>query len=203
VTKEGMLRKYEFFLKQLKNRNSFLKVLELGAGPDDNIGASIRMWKDYFGYEADIHVADIKPSAGSLKSEGFTVHIGDLGCESFVSKLAALEWDFVIDDASHLWCHQILSFRKLFPSLKNGGCFIMEDLCTSFGEYRPVFSMGLDMKDTVSYFLALSRACCQPHGVENDRALSLVYRLTKQDLNIVPYVHMIAWIGNSCIIIKR
>ena len=41
----SLLHKYEFFLHKYKDVENF-KMLELGAGPDINIGASCRMWKD-------------------------------------------------------------------------------------------------------------------------------------------------------------
>lgn len=202
TTNDSLLSKYEFFL-QFFRRRSGLNVLELGAGPDENIGASVRVWRDYFPGDAQIHVADIKSSAQALESEGFRVHIGDLGSPSFLRTLKNVVWDIVIDDASHIWYHQIMSFRALFPNLKSGGVFIMEDLCTSFAHHRPYYCMGLDAKDAVSYFLALSRACCAPWQATTDADLRDVYCLTKEDFDILPSIHMMSWISNACIIVKR
>ena len=70
VEREGLLRRYDFFLARLREQGT-TKMLELGAGPDDNIGASVRMWQQYFPETTEIHVADIKPSANALKDEGF------------------------------------------------------------------------------------------------------------------------------------
>ena len=42
--------------------------------------------------------------------------------------------DIIIDDASHAHSHQIMALIKLFPLLKDGGIYILEDLGTSFGD---------------------------------------------------------------------
>jgi hypothetical protein len=199
---ESLLTLYEFYLKHLKDKPN-LKVLELGAGPDDNIGASVRVWKDYFPKDAEIHVADIKPSAKGLETEGFHTYIGDLGSETFLDTLAKTTWDFVIDDASHIWIHQIMAFRALFPKLVSGGVFIMEDLCTSYDTMRKSYSLGFDMKDAVDYFLALSRGTCAPFSAGTDAGISEIYKLTAADHALIQDIRMITWVHNSCIIIKR
>lgn len=200
VKQGSLLRKYEYFLHKYKGIENY-KMLELGAGPDINIGASCRVWKGYFPESAVIHVADIKPSANALTEEGFHVHIGDLGSTSFLRGLASEKWDFVIDDASHIWTHQILAFRNLFSSVRQGGVFIVEDLCTSFGNMRHDYGLGFDQKDAVSYFLALSRCVC---GTDTDSNLrDSIYCMTDTDKLLATHIDMISWIGNSCIIVKK
>ena len=201
VEREGLLRRYDFFLSRLREQGT-TKMLELGAGPDDNIGASVRMWQRYFPETTEIHVADIKPSANALKDEGFHPHIGDLGDTSFLSRLAAHKWDFILDDASHLWIHQIMAFRALFPALRSGGIFICEDLCTSYGTMRAPYSMGIDMRDPVQYFQELSRQICGMPTTAAEEALK-TYELTEVDRALVRSIHMICWMGNSVIVIKR
>jgi len=43
-------------------------------------------------------------------------------------------FDIVIDDGSHVNEHQILTFEYLFPKLKPGGVYIVEDIHTSYWE---------------------------------------------------------------------
>ena len=201
ITKtDSLLLNYEFFLRGIKNKAN-LKMLELGAGPDDNIGASVRVWRDYFKKDAEIHVADIKESTKALDKEGIHTHVGDLGSQMFLNSLKINQWDFVIDDASHLWIHQIMSFRSLFPKIKKGGIFIMEDLCTSFGTLRENYSQGIDLKDPVAYFTAISRVLCGG-CVENDESKE-IYSLSRSDYDIIRNIRMLSWVNNSCIIIKR
>jgi len=200
VRKNSLLQKYEHFLSPYRHSRNF-KMLELGAGPDNNMGASCRVWKEYFNDEASIQVADIKPSARVLESEGISVHIGDLGTPSFLVQLAHNEWDFVIDDASHLWHHQILGFRNLFTSVNSGGVYIMEDLCTSFGQMRDAYGCGIDQKDAAMFFLALTRCLC---GSDSDSSIvNSMYNLSDADKLICKHIDMLAWMGNSCIIVKK
>ena len=197
----GMLTKYEFFFYRFKEKYD-LSILELGAGPDFNIGASIRVWKEYFP-GATVHVADNKDSATALREEGFHVHVGDLGKLDFVQRLAGQRWDVVIDDASHLWAHQILAFRKIFPSMVSGGIYVVEDLCTSYAHYRVDYSKGSDMRDAVNYFLAISRGVCFPQPIGNDEELGRIYTLTAEDEHLIRKIDLISWMGNSCVIIKK
>ncbi len=202
-TNDSLLAHYEIFIQDIRRKKA-LRILELGAGPDDNIGASVRVWKEYFPKDAEIHVADIKPSARGLEKEGFKVHVGDLGALSFLRSLIAQKWDFVLDDASHIWQHQIMAFRTLFPSVVSGGIFVVEDLCTSFGDFRDDYSLGLDMKDAVQYFLALARGASggRPAASE-DACLPEIYALTAADLALLPHIRMMTFIRNACIIVKR
>ena len=43
-------------------------------------------------------------------------------------------FDIIIDDGSHVNEHQILTFEYLFPKLKPGGVYIVEDIHTSYWE---------------------------------------------------------------------
>ena len=49
-------------------------------------------------------------------------------------------FDFIIDDGSHLNAHQIETFGILWPHLKDGGTYIVEDVQTS---YWPAYGGGL------------------------------------------------------------
>jgi hypothetical protein len=204
----NLLCKYQFFLDRLlslKQVGEQITILELGAGPDDNIGASIRAWREYFPAGIHIHVADIKETARKLADEGFNVHIGDLGSQTFLDELSAIDYDFVIDDASHIWFHQIMSFRTLFPKVKSGGLFIMEDLCTSTNaSIREVYSLGLDMKDALSYFAALSRCVVGESGATYPNPLlDELYGLTQLDYQLASSISGVFWMENSCILIKK
>lgn len=199
--KMTLLDRYEFFLREKKTTVPFT-LLELGAGPDHNIGASMRCWKEYFKDTSNLHVADINANVAKLQAEGFKTHVGDLGDVGFLQQLAAMPWDFVLDDASHLWHHQIIGFRRLFPAVKPGGIYILEDLCTSFGHFRPVYNMSLDQKDTVFYLLAMTRVVASTNLTDNENIRS-VYNLTDTDIALGRTIDMMAWIGNACIIVKK
>ena len=116
-------------------RESFTSVLEIGVAQ----GQSLRMWTDYFP-RAVIHGADI--SAASSVCETFSdrikFHLLDQGK---IAQLKDLEqfspFDLIVDDGNHFWREQILSFQTLFPFLRTGGIYIIEDTCTSYWpEYK-------------------------------------------------------------------
>jgi len=199
---DGLLQKYEHFLGPLRSKTK-LRILELGAGPDNNIGASMRCWKSYFSADTELHVADIKESSLSLSSEGFNVHVCDLESPEALASLAALEWDFIIDDASHFWSHQKLAFQHLFGSVKPGGIYIVEDLCTSFGRYIATHNPSDESIDAAAYFLALSRRAIAPWCSLEQINKGASVQLSDRENRLALQLDMVSFIENSCIMVKK
>ncbi|KAB1067028.1 class I SAM-dependent methyltransferase [Tamlana haliotis] len=130
-------------------------ILEIGVGgyEDPYLGGnSLRMWKSYFPfskiYSLDIHDKSflqenrIKIFKGSQVDFNFldtiTVEIGGI--------------DIIIDDGSHINEHVIESFKYLFPKLKNGGIYVVEDTQTSYWKDYGGDSINLDNKETIYGF---------------------------------------------------
>ena len=120
-------------------RHKEITLLEIGVFN----GASITCWEEYFS-KAKIVGVDIDPKTKSFERGRVKIENID---QSNVEDLAriALEYgpfDIIIDDGSHYWNHQITSLIYLFPFLKSGGFYVIEDLQTNFGrlaaEYRGV-----------------------------------------------------------------
>ena len=142
------LRLYEFFFAPL--RNDAFTLLELGVGPTHKMGASLMTWKSYFP-NASIVGVDNKTEARSVAQERIGIEVGDLGRIEYVKALADKYTPRVIvDDASHIWSHQILALEGLFWSLESGGIYILEDVHTSFGERAAIYGRGqqLDARRT-------------------------------------------------------
>jgi hypothetical protein len=61
---------------------------------------------------------------------------GDQSDKELLAELAGSygPFDLVIDDGSHLGVHQHASFAALFPSVRPGGWYVIEDLETSYWE---------------------------------------------------------------------
>lgn len=131
---------YEAYLGGLRHKP--IKFLEIGLGvPGDNWtaniahgknaggGASIKTWNDYFPH-AQIIGGDINP-ATHLDNDRVTTYILDQGdraqLDGFIDK-AGGDFDVIIDDGSHRPDHQQVTFAALFPHLKRGGLYIIEDL---------------------------------------------------------------------------
>lgn len=130
---------YQRHLQHLKNKP--VTLLEIGIGgwtegigyaDQTRGGSSLRMWKAFFPkgaiYGLDIqdksfHDEDrIKTFQGSQDDENFLRKvIGEIGSP-----------DIVIDDGSHYTHHVIKSFEVLFPLLKTGGIYVVEDLQASY-----------------------------------------------------------------------
>lgn len=62
--------------------------------------------------------------------------------------------------------------------------------------------MGMDMRDPVQYFQELSRLTCGMPTTAAEEALK-TYELTDVDRALVRSIHMICWMSNSVIVIKR
>jgi cephalosporin hydroxylase len=109
-----------------------LNILEFGV----SYGGSLRMWRNYFGPAAHITGVDIDPRcAGMGDSEnGIDVIIGDQADRTFLAGLAERlgPIDILIEDGGHTMVQQIATFEVLWPSIKEGGLFLIEDLHTSY-----------------------------------------------------------------------
>jgi hypothetical protein len=113
-------------------------VLEIGVSH----GGSLQMWRHYLGRRAVIVGIDIDPRTASLTGPGIDVRIGDQSDSTFLATLVEQygPFDIVIDDGSHLPAHQIASLEFLWPHVRNGGVYLVEDLATS---YWPEYGGGL------------------------------------------------------------
>jgi cephalosporin hydroxylase len=59
--------------------------------------------------------------------------VADQGNEVQLKELEKLgPFDLIVDDGSHIYNHQILTFNVLFPFLKKGHIYVVEDVCTSY-----------------------------------------------------------------------
>ncbi len=153
------LRFYEFYLTKFKENN--FTLLELGVGPENNKGKSLFTWRDYFS-NANIIGVDIRTDAKSIETDRVTVEIGNCASLNFLSELAIKypSNKIVIDDASHVWSHQILAFEKLFPTVESGGIYIMEDIHTSFLPLSEKGYGNCHNADSYTYFSMLTYLVC-------------------------------------------
>ncbi len=121
-----------------------LKILEIGIG----MGASLRTWQEYFP-NAEITGIDIHPDRRRFADRRIRICIGDQTDENFLRSVveeAGGAFDIIIDDGGHFMNQQIISFNVLFPYVKPGGIYVVEDLHTS---YRTGFGGGENRPDTM------------------------------------------------------
>ena len=125
-------------------RQEAIRLLEIGVGgyghPDCG-GEGLKCWRDYFPNAAIVGI-DVAEKALDL-GERVTV----LQCDAASpDELRAMHehwgpFDVVIDDGSHEREHIVAAFRTLFPALKAGGIYAVEDLDAAFS--RPARRTGL------------------------------------------------------------
>lgn len=112
-------------------RETVKKVLEIGIGnisPNGIVGASLRMWHDWFP-NAQIYGADIDKSL--LFQDG---RIQTLWCDQTSDRLlkdlvfyTGSDLDLVIDDGLHTPASQLFTCKMLMPLLNKDVMYVIED----------------------------------------------------------------------------
>jgi cephalosporin hydroxylase len=107
-----------------------VKMLELGV----SFGGSLELWRKFFGTEATIYGIDVDPECAQRVDPPNHVRIGSQADPAFLASVIDEmgEPDIILDDGSHIAEHQLASFRLLFPRLKAGGVYVIEDLHTAY-----------------------------------------------------------------------
>jgi hypothetical protein len=122
---------YERFLAPMRDQP--ITLLEIGVFQ----GASLHTWREFFP-KAKIIGVDIQATCKQFESERIKIELADQSNLEHLSTLALTygPFDLVVEDGSHMWEHQITSLRALFPFIKNGGHYIVEDLQTNYGSMQ-------------------------------------------------------------------
>ena len=136
-------------------RTKPIHLLEIGIGGYENPkagGESLRMWKRFFP-KGNIYGIDIYDKK-DFEEERIKIFQGSQIDKPFLNQLVlnipAL--DIIIDDGSHINEHVIESFRILFPFLKNGGIYVIEDTQTSYWQNYGGDSNNLNNSKTLMCF---------------------------------------------------
>ena len=114
----------------LKYRNKKITFVEIGV----LIGASLFMWRNYFGSEARIIGIEFNPDAKKWENDGLEIHIGSQSDPEFWDNFFASvgDVDIVLDDGGHTNQQQIITAFKCIPHIKNEGMLITEDTHASY-----------------------------------------------------------------------
>jgi len=142
--KHGYLSYYEHYLSPLQNAE--ISLLEIGIAR----GGSIKLWNDYFSRAkiigVDISQENIDKVAQKMGLEKTEIDNSFESSSSNVSLILANsmdrkalcghfnpnQFDIIIDDGNHSLQSQILTFCYLYPFLKPGGLYFIEDIVPSF-----------------------------------------------------------------------
>jgi hypothetical protein len=115
---------YDKYLSEMKVD----RMLEIGIAK----GLSLEMWNEYFDSQVEIHGLDIDINIKYSDRNKIHVHIGDQKDILFLNNEFNMEFDLIIDDGSHRMQDQQVSLKTLFPKLRSGGLYVIEDLHTSY-----------------------------------------------------------------------
>lgn len=131
----GYTRYYDWLFNPF--RNEPIRMMEIGVGG----GESIKTWLEYFPnariYGVDkVHGTNEWNTVGSSPDKRYTFVTGDQTDETFWKCFAVDygdNWSIIMDDGGHCNDQIITSFRGLWPILKSGGLYCIEDLGVSYG----------------------------------------------------------------------
>tara|TARA_R110000822_G_scaffold39233_4_gene107952 strand:+ start:2007 stop:2678 length:672 start_codon:yes stop_codon:yes gene_type:complete len=147
---------YESFLSH--KRENIELILEIGICG----GKSLKTWSDYFP-NSNIIGLDIDDKSIYNNERVFTFKLDQSDedqLKHFVSECVRREYkfDMILDDGSHHMLDQQITLGHLFPLLKSGGIYILEDLHTSladsgFGLYGKHLDIQESRKNTTLYYL--------------------------------------------------
>lgn len=154
--RNGYSHLYSILFDHLKDKE--MNVLEVGIGtmipdtassmkgymPDTyRPGASLRAWNDYF-VNSKIYGADIQPDTQFEEN-----NIKTFLCDStnkisvdLVIGSEGMEFDIIVDDGWHWDEAQMSTLKNMFPYLKEGGLYVIEDIYPGSG-----LSGYVDIKD--------------------------------------------------------
>ena len=132
-----------------------INLLEIGVGGNKypkKGGASLRMWKRYFPFA---HIFSIDIFEKSFHEESrIKIFKGSQVDTLFLDKVCSEigDIDIIIDDGSHMNNHVVTTFKYLFPKLKNGGIYVIEDTQTSYWPHYNGDSKDLNNPNTMMNF---------------------------------------------------
>jgi Methyltransferase domain len=134
---------YERYLA--KYRHSECVYLEIGVEK----GGSLDIMARYLGDQARVIGVDISPACKQFEKKGYEIYIGDQADGNFLRELATSVGvaDIIVDDGGHTPDQQITSFFSLFPILRDGGTYIVEDVHSNFWQAYNSSRYGINFFD--------------------------------------------------------
>ena len=167
-------------------KHSPIKLLEIGVGTmipgapssmkgymSDSYqpGASLRAWRDFFP-NGEIHGMDIQPDC-MLNEHRITTHLCNStnaqNCKAWIDAHPTLTFDIIIDDGSHWDLHQLDTLKNLFPLVKPGGFYVIEDVMINLLVSRKPNQVIEIVGDSGVFFAGLKNNLCVIHKLPLQR----------------------------------
>lgn len=135
-------------------------LLEIGV----QFGHSLRCWKELYPNARLVGIDKEK-----VQVDGADVYIFDVANPTALKNFAANagQFDLIIDDGSHRNDHIQLAFAQLWPLLRPGGWYVIEDYHTSFAKWRSAYH-NARFKSTQDWLRALVNTLHQNGAEFND-----------------------------------
>lgn len=178
------------------NRDKEIKLLEVGIGnlqSWNHEGESLYMWREYF-EKGMIYGIDIDDKA-FMNGDRLKTFQGDQIDVEFLNKIGTEhgKFDYIIDDALHVNDMTIITFENLFPYLKSGGLYIVEDCHTNYWKScrgsTDIFDWSANT--VLNYFFKVVHAI-NINGVNHQQPIEYVVpELHKDVLNVHFYKSLI------------
>ena len=162
-------------------KDSPVTLLEIGVGtmlpgnssmkgymPDSyKPGASLRAWRDFFP-KGEIHGMDVQQDC-MFSEPRITTHMCDSTddniCGGWIATYPDLAFDIIVDDASHWDAHQLATLANLFPLVKPGGFYVIEDVVPDSLVSREPQRVLEIVGDCGIFFAGLKNNLCVIHKV--------------------------------------
>jgi SAM-dependent methyltransferase len=162
------------------------RVLEIGVDK----GASLLLWKRYFGPGAKIVGIDVLAECVKYDNprNAIFVRIGSQADPKFLAAITAEfgPFDLVIDDGSHVASHQIAAFNSLFDEgLATDGIYLIEDVETAYWGKR---TGHLDVEISIVDFAKEIVNLMHYPFTTNDYGFFLLQNLSDTTLLTVPRI---------------
>ena len=117
---------YDFFLKSFYNSSG--AMLEIGVQHINSLNMWLELFPNAHIYGMDIDISDTGERYSIIKGDQSTPE----DVNNVYSIISNKDIFFINDDGSHIPEHQLLAFNTLFPTLQEGGIYIIEDIETSY-----------------------------------------------------------------------
>lgn len=197
-------RIYSKYFKGLRRKK--IKFLEIGIYE----GNSVKLWENYFP-NAELHFIDVTAENIRYTSPRSLYHFLDQedikAMHNFAQSIGG-DFDVIIDDGGHTMNQQINSFIALFPFVKSGGFYAIEDLHTSYwtpyGGRASTKPHNPEEKTTVDFLKELIDSV---NGI-GAKSAKASFDLTPEDVmktltSWEKEIYSMHFYGSVCIIIKR
>lgn len=124
-------------------RKEKIKLLEIGVGS----GGSIQAWLEYFP-KAQVFGVDTTHDTNDWDTEKADTHdrytfvAGDQASQEFWKRFVDVlgsDWDIIIDDGGHYANQVLTSHNCLWPYVRPGGFYCIEDLNVSYPDLWPKY----------------------------------------------------------------